>query len=306
MQTLLDFWAAYQSTVAFAMVNAFFALSTYAVLSVGILSFTTVTFAAFGGFLGARLVLLTGINPMLALPAAALAGAVLAYAIAIVFLRLDSHWMALASLALILVTRVVVINVPQVTGGVNGLSVPVTLPFVALVLLLVVAMIVFWRLSVSWYGIAARAVREDPAVAASLGIAPRRIQVIAFAISGAVGGLGGMLLALALQFLSPDTYFVNIAFTMIASVVLGGSYHWVGAIIGAAVFTALPVITQAIVPSIQDVANGVVLLLIMIFLPRGLVDPRAIRLRRAHRRAAAQGLPDAPAAPAPDVVGGAS
>ena len=125
--------------------------------------------------------------------------------------------------------------------------------------------------------------REDPAVAASLGIAPRRIQTIAFVISGAVGGLGGMLLALMLQFISPDTYFVNIAFTMIAAVVLGGSYHWIGAIIGAAVFTALPVVMQTFLPAIQDVANGVALLLIMIFLPRGLVDPRAIRLRRAAR-----------------------
>ncbi|HMA08248.1 MAG TPA: branched-chain amino acid ABC transporter permease [Ramlibacter sp.] len=301
MQALLDFWAAYRSTVAFAIVNSFFALSTYAVLSAGILSFATVTYAAFGGFLGARLVLTTGIDPMLALPAAAAAGALLAYVIALIFLRLESHWMALASLALILITRVVVINVPGVTGGVNGMSVPTPLPLALLALLLAVAVVVFWRLTVSWYGIAAQAVREDPAVASTLGIAPRSIQTIAFVISGAVGGLGGMLLAGVLQFLSPDTYFVNIAFTMIAGVVLGGSYHWVGAIIGAAVFTALPVITQAIVPDIQDVANGIVLLLIMIFLPRGLVDPRAIRLRRTAGKAAAE----APAHAAARAAGGA-
>jgi branched-chain amino acid transport system permease protein len=287
MQALLDFWAAYRSTVAFAIVNSFFALSTYAVLSAGILSFATVNYAALGGFVGARLVLATGMDPMFALPAAALAGTLLAWLITVVFLRLQSHWMALASLALILITRVIVINVPSVTGGVNGLSVPVTLPLASLVALLAAVMLVFHRLSVSWFGIAARAVREDPAVASSLGIVPKRIQTIAFLISGAVGGLGGMLLACALQFLSPDTYFVNIAFTMIAAVVLGGSYHWIGAIIGAAVFTALPVMAQAIVPSVQEAANGIVLLLIMIFLPRGRVDPRAIRLRRAARAAAA-------------------
>ena len=297
MQAIGDFWRAYQSTVAFAIVNAFFALSTYAVLSAGILSFATVTYAAMGGFIGARLVLQTGLDPLIVLPAAALAGALLAYLVALIFLRLESHWMALASLALILITRVIVINVPSVTGGVNGLSLPGSTPLAVLALLLAVAVAVFYRLSVSWYGIAARAVREDPAVASSLGIAPRRIQTIAFTISGAVGGLGGMLLALVLQFLSPDTYFVNIAFTMIAAVVLGGSYHWIGAIIGAAVFTALPVIAQAIVPSFQEVANGIVLLLIMIFVPRGLVDPRAIRLRRASRHAAQRPTPDA-AAPA--------
>lgn len=283
MPDLLDLLAGYQSTLAFAIVNAFFALSTYAVLSTGILSFATVTYAAFGGFLGARLVLQTGVDPLLALPAAALAGALLSYVVATIFLRLQSHWMALASLALILITRVIVVNAPGITGGVNGLSVPFTVSLLVLAVILAFAMAVFYRMSVSWYGIAARAVREDPAVASSLGIAPHRIQKIAFLISGAVGGLGGMLLAMVLQFVSPDTYFVNIAFTMIASVVLGGSYHWIGAIIGAGVFTALPVITQAIVPSVQEVANGVVLLLIMIFLPRGLVDPRAIKLRQAAR-----------------------
>ncbi len=283
MQALVDFWAAYRSTVTFATVNAVFALSTYAVLSAGILSFATVAYAAFGGFLGARLVLQTGIDPLLALPVAVAAGALLAYVVAAIFLRLESHWMALASLALILITRVVVINLPKATGGVNGMSVPVTLPLAGLAVLLAVLALVFHRLSVSWYGIASRAVREDPAVASTLGIAPKRIQRVAFVVSGAVGGLGGLMLALVLLFLSPDTYFINTAFTMIASVVLGGSYHWVGAIIGAVVFTSLPVVTQAIVPNFQEVANGIVLLLIMIFLPRGLIDPRAIRLRRAAR-----------------------
>src|ERR1019366_6808643 len=139
------------------------------------------------------------------------------------------------------------------------------------------AALVFWRLSASWYGIAARAVREDPAVAATLGISPRRIQTIAFVISGAVGGFGGMLLALMLQFLSPDTYFIDIAFSMIAAVVLGGSYHWAGAILGALVFTALPVVMQAVLPEFEKVLNGIALLAIMIFLPRGLIDPRALR-----------------------------
>ncbi len=283
MQAIADFWAAYQSTVGFAVVNAFFALSTYAVLATGVLSFATVAYAAFGGFIGAQLVLATGMAPLLALPVAGLAGAALAYLVGLLFLRLEGHWMALASLALVLITRVVVLNAPALTGGVNGLSVPFEVSLGALVMLLLIGMLVFHRLSVSWYGIASRAVREDPAVAASLGIVPRRVQTIAFVISGAVGGIGGMLLALMLQFLSPDTYFINIAFTMIAAVVLGGAYHWAGAIIGAAVFTVLPVVMQALVPDIQDVANGVALLLIMIFLPRGLFDPRAIRLRRSPR-----------------------
>ena len=283
MDALLDFWAAYESTLAFAVVNAFFALSTYAVMSTGILSFATVAFAAVGGFLGVQLLNQFGVPLWLALPASALGGCVASLLVSVVFLRLESHWLALASLALILITRILVLNAPGLTGGVNGLSVPLEAPLWLLLALLALVALVFWRLSVSWYGVAASAVREDPAVAASLGIGPKRLQLAGFAISGAVGGLGGMLLAMTLQFVSPETYYINIAFTMIAATVLGGSYHWAGAIVGALVFTALPVVMQAVVPQVQDMANGVALLVIMIVLPRGLVDPRAWRIRRALR-----------------------
>ena len=283
METLLDWWAAYESTVAFAIVNAFFALSTYAVMSTGLLSFATVAFAACGGFLGVQLLAALHWPLLLVLPASALGGAVASMLVALIFLRLESHWLALASLALILITRILVLNAPALTGGVNGLGVPIQAPTWLLFALLAAAALVFWRLSASWYGIAARAVREDPAVASSIGIAPKRLQFIAFAISGATGGIGGVLLAMVLQFLSPETYYINIAFTMIAATVLGGSYHWAGAIVGALVFTALPVVMQAVVPQVQDMANGVALLVIMIVLPRGLVDPRAWRIRRALR-----------------------
>ena len=279
METLLDLWAAYGSTIAFAMVNALFALSTYAVLSTGVLSFTTVVFAAVGGFLAAQSVAHLGIGLWPAFALAGIGGAVAGSVVAAAFLKLDSHWMALASLALVLITRVTVLNTPLLTGGVNGLVVPMSVPMGDLVILLALVAAVFWRLHRSWYGLAARAVREDAAVAS-----PRGIQFTAFVISGAVGGIGGAALAFTLQFISPETYFIGMAFTMIASTVLGGSFHWFGPIVGAAVFTALPVTMQSVLPAIEDVAKGVVLLVIMIFLPRGLVDPRAVGLRRAARR----------------------
>ena len=296
MEFGLDLWAAYGSTVAFAIVNAFFALSTYAVLSAGVLSFTTVVFSAVGGFLAAQMVGKFALPLPVAIATAAIGGGLASALVAAAFLKLESHWMALASLALVLITRVVALNAPVLTGGVNGLVVPQRISFPELLALLAVVAFVFHRLSASWYGLAARAVREDPAVAATMGISPRRIQFIAFVVSGLVGGLGGAALAFTLQFISPETYFIGIAFTMIASTVLGGSFHWAGSLIGAAIFTALPVVMQAIVPQIEDVAKGVALLLIMVFLPRGLIDPRAWGLRRAakaQRMAEAQRPADA-------------
>ncbi len=281
MEHLYDFWAINRTTVAYAMVNAFFALSTYAVLSAGFLSFGTVTFAAVGGFLGAQLVIKGVALPFVFL-ASAVGGTVCALLVAVVFLRLSSHWMALASLALVLITRVVVLNAPALTGGVIGLGIPIPLPMEWLTALLVLTVIGFYALYNSWFGIASRVLREDPAVAACMGVNLQKVQLVAFGISGFVGGLGGVLLALLLQYITPDTFFIGIAFTMIASAVLGGSYHWFGPVLGAAVYTVLPIASQAVVPQLQDLASGVVLLLIMIFLPRGLIDPRAIRLRKAR------------------------
>lgn len=284
MDTFLDLWAAYGSTFMFAVVNSFFALSTYAVLSTGVLSFTTVVFAAVGGFIAAQAVTHLGISVYLAFPLAAAGGGIASVLVAFAFLKLESHWMALASLALVLITRVTALNTPMLTGGVNGMVVPMTVSPLDLTILLAIVALIFFRLYRSWYGLASRAVREDAAVASTMGISPYKIQFIAFVISGLVGGIGGAALAFTLQFISPETYFIGIAFTMIASTVLGGSFHWFGPIVGAVVFTALPVTMQAIVPEIEDVAKGVVLLLIMIFVPRGLIDPRAVGLRRAARK----------------------
>lgn len=288
MEAILDFWAAYSATIAFGLVNSFIALSCYAVLSAGVLSFTTVMFAAVGGFCAAQLINLLALPPLVAFLFSGVAGGVAAAVIALIFLRLETHWMALASLALVLITRVVVLNTPSLTGGVQGMLVPVRASVLELTIALVITAFVFYRLHNSWYGLVTRAVREDPAVASTMGISTYRIQFIAFVISGAVGGIGGAALATTLQFISADTYFLALAFTMIASTVLGGSFHWFGPIVGAFVFTALPTTMQAVVPGIQDVAKGVVLLAIMIMLPRGLIDPRAFKLRRSRRQKEAE------------------
>jgi branched-chain amino acid transport system permease protein len=290
METIGYLYSAYQSTLAFGFVYAAMSLSCYAAMSAGILSFGTVAFAAVGGFVGIHLLSSTSLPLAFILPLTAVSGGIAAAFVAVILLRLQSHWMALASLALVLIVRILVLNAPrELTGGVVGMSVPATVPLWVVALVLAVLAVVFHRLTASWYGTAATAVREDPAVAASLGISPRRIQFIATVLSGAVGGVAGLVLAMLLQYVSPETYFVSLAFTMIASLVLGGSYHWAGAIVGAVVFTALPVVMQAVVPEVQDIAKGLVLLVIMIFLPRGLIDPRMIRgwiaRRRQHRAA---------------------
>ena len=276
MDGLGDLWAAYEGTFGLAMVNAMFALSCYATLAAGMLSFAAVIFGAAGGFLGVQLVLHTALPLGAVMLASGLAGLAVALALGAVLVRLDGKWLALASLALVMAMREVVLRVPALTGGANGLSVPVRLPLGWLALTLFVVMIGYRGLFHSWYGIATRVQRDDPTVAAGLGVDIGRMRLVAFGVSGFTGGVAGVLLALLLQFVSPDTFYVHLAFTTIAAVVLGGAYHWLGPVVGAGVFTVLPMLFQWLLPDVQDVAEGAVLLLAMIFLPRGLVDPRVL------------------------------
>ncbi len=272
-------WAAYGSTFCFILINTVLALSTYATLSAGVFSFATVVFAACGGFAAAHMVA-AGYPVVLVLLGAGVVGAMLSAFVVVALARLESHWLALASLALVLITRVVVLNMPSVTGGVNGKSIAEAIHPAVLIAVVVVIGYGFHRLRRSWYGMASAAVREDHNVAAAMGINPARVRMIAFVISGAVGGVGGAMLAMTLQFISPDTYFVGLAFSTMAAAVLGGYSHWAGALVGAAIYTALPSVVQTVIPDFEDIAKGVVLLLVMVYLPRGIVDPSAWRRRR--------------------------
>jgi len=98
-------------------------------------------------------------------------------------------------------------------------------------------------------------------------------------VSGALAGLAGVIYANLVQFLSPDTFYVNVAFIMLAAVVLGGAHHWFGALVGALVFTLLPDVLRQYLDEGENIVNGVLLIVIMIYLPRGLVDPTR-RVRR--------------------------
>lgn len=277
---MLGFLREYQSAFEFVGAQALFALSTFVALWAGMLSFAAVAFGALGGFAAARIDVDHGIPFILSLLIGAAVGGVAALVLSLVLLKLESHWMALATLALILITRVLVLNLPSVTGGSTGMSVPGKANDWWLVGVLLVVGWSLSRLRHSRFGMAATAVREDPNVAAASGIDIGAIRRSAFVASGVLGGLGGVFLANFLRYISPDTFYISLAFTMIAAVVLGGAYHWSGAILGALVFGLLPEFLRVYLAEGDEIVNGFVLLVVMVFLPRGLIDPRRLRSRK--------------------------
>jgi branched-chain amino acid transport system permease protein len=277
-----------QSATMFAMAGAVLALSTYVKLWTGLLSFATVTFAAVGAFGSVWLYNETGLGLWGSLLVSSLAGGIIGLIVGRVFLRLSSHWLALATVALVLITRVFVVNLGEYTGGSAGEVVPYTITMPQMAVMLVAVCFLLFLLKRSKFGVAADTTREDPAVAAALGVPVARVKVVAFGLSGAIGAVGGAMLASKLSYIDPNTFYVDLSVTIIASVVLGGAYHWFGSVIGAAVFTGMPVYISQYITEGQSIINGVLLLAIILFLPGGLIDPLRWRRLREKRRPRAQ------------------
>lgn len=299
------------STLEFGVVFGLLALSLFSALSTGLLSLASITFAACGAFFFVHLGDRLDFPPVLVLLGAAVIGGVAALVLSVLLLHLESHYIAMATIAVVLMTRVAVLNLPAVTGGVNGTAVFEQLSPLYIAGALLVSVWVFARLRRSRYGLAAEIAREDTTVAATLGIKVRSLRTVSFVISGCVGGLAGALLATLYGYLDADTFFMDLAFVALAAVVLGGAFHWAGALVGGIVFTILPELLRGWFDQADQILNGLILVVIMIFLPRGLVDPlrwKSITDRFRGRRGSVPPDPGAGSdgGPAPAMPEGAS
>lgn len=276
---------AWLTTLQFAGVNALFALAIYASLWTGVLSLAPVFFGAVSAFTFGYLAGVVGLPPVLGLLLGIALGAALGAVTAGLIIRLDSHYLAMATIAMVLIGRVLVLNLTEYTGGAAGTLVPGDLgTWVWLIGTLVIAGYVMSRLAGSRFGLAADAVREDPAVAQTLAISPRQIQFVGFILSGALGGAAGVFQSSFLQYIGPDTFYTHLGFVTLAAVVLGGAFHWAGPVVGAIAFTILPELLREPMGEYDRVVTGVALVLIIIYMPRGLVDVRRLRLLRDRTR----------------------
>lgn len=229
-------------------------------------------------------------SPLAAMAAAVLGAAVVAYLIARPILRLRGHSLTMATLGLGIIVNMVLINEVQWTGGPDGMPVEPLAVFghavegmatwYALVaVLLFIAVLLSLNLYSSPAGRALRGLHGSEVAARATGVDVVSYKVRAFVASAVFTSLAGCLTAHYLGFITPSlsgfTYSVELA-TM---VVLGGMASTFGAVLGAALLTVLP---QALggLHEYEMMCFGLILMLTMIFLPKGLVPTLAEALHR--------------------------
>lgn len=262
-------------------INALLALSIYLTLACGQLSLANAAFMGIGAYLGAVLTLNAGWPFWAVIVAAVIVPMLVAVLVGLPSLRLRGVFLAIATLGLGEVLRVVIVNL-RATGGAEGISsIPVKTHDWHLALALAVALYLTWRLRGSRMGYAFEAIREDETVARTMGINTTRYKLIAFVLSAALAGLAGVLKAHLFRAITPGDYGFVQAVDILTFAVVGGSASFLGPALGAVLLTALPELLRSNV--LRDVVNfeagwqtlflnGVILLLVILFLPNGLVS----------------------------------
>ena len=212
---------------------------------------------------------------VLALPLSVLGAGVIALIAGWPTLRLHSHYFALATLALAALANLVALNWEALTGGANGLigfgrGLPHGVLLLALVWFCLIAMVVVQaRLFSGTWGERARLVREAPLVAASRGIDAGRWRLAAFAIGGALAGGAGAAAACLNGVVSPEATGFPLMVLCLTLVVLGGSRHAMGAVLGAALAVCLPELLRDF-QGAWLLAYAAASLLVILFAPAGL------------------------------------
>ncbi len=211
----------------------------------------------------------------LAFIVAVLASASAAALVAGPILRLQSHYFALATLALASLVSLVAVNAENLTGGANGLigfaaGLPRGTVLLALVwILLIAGVLAYAALFRGPLGEKARLLREAPLAAATLGIDGARWRFAAFAIGGAIAGLAGACSASLSGVVSPEVAGFPIMLICLTSVVLGGVRHPMGAVLGAALAVCLPELFRGL-EGAWLLAYAAATLAVVLWAPQGL------------------------------------
>jgi len=246
----------------------------------------------------------------LLLPASAVLAAGLGCLLGAPTLRLRGDYLAVVTLAFGELIRLLLNNLghpANLTNGARGISqiddlqiaglhfgrpldlfagvrlAPVTLHAYLFLVLVLLALLICVRLDDSRLGRAWKALREDEMAAQAMGLDTHRLKLLAFAVGAGFGGVAGCLFAEFQGYVSPESFSLQESVLIVAMVVLGGSGHVPGVVLGALLLSVLPEALRYLTGPLQAWSDGrldaailrqllvaVVMVGVMLWRPRGL------------------------------------
>jgi len=259
----------------------------------GQISLGHAAFFGIGAYSSAILPAHFGWPSALALVFGALFSGVLALILARLIFRFKGHYLAMVTLGLGIIVSVILTNETAWTGGPDGMAVqdldllghklPGDRSWLGLTGFLLILCV--WgtiNLMESPFGRALRALHGSETAAAAAGVDLARYKMAVFALSAVPTSIMGSLTAHYVGFVTPNLAGFTHSIEMLTMVVLGGMASIYGSVLGAVLLTALPQLL-ATLDGWETVALGAILVITMIFLPKGIVPTLTVYLGKHSR-----------------------
>ena len=263
----------------------------------GQFSFGGVMFFGTGAYTSSILLTTFGIPPIIGIVFAIIAGALLGFIVGFMSFRsgLKGSYFALITLAFAELLRVLA-NSVEFTGGGVGLfltyapglkdlqfKTPTGFYYFALLLMLISIVIALW-LERSRFGAQLVAIRENEEAAEALGINTLKCKIYAIMIMGAMGGAAGTFYAQKYLYLDPPiAYSIHLSVEMLLVTIVGGMGTVFGPLIGAFVLHIVNEIARHFIdtPGLSLIVYGVILIVIISYLPNGLIELFRKRMKKS-------------------------
>ena len=242
----------------------------------GYLDFGHVAFFGIGAYITGILMLKLGIPFFPAMFTGAILSGITAVVVGIPTMRLKGAYFAIAMLVFAEALKHVALELDEITGGGNGLSLPIytNYPFFYYMMLSTVLLVVgitYW-FERSKFGLALMAIREAELAAEVSGVNTFYCKLIAFGISAFIAGIVGGIYAYWMSFFYPgDAFNVLTTVHMIIMAFLGGAGTILGPIIGATFLAAIEEFLWAEFKYTYLIIVGFIVVVVVLYIPRGIV-----------------------------------
>jgi len=220
---------------------------------------------------------------VIAIFAAAIFATLVGILIGIPTLRLKGDYLAIATLGLAEIIRVIIMNM-QITNGAAGIwGIPRFMNWELMCFFMVVTILCISNFLKSSHGRACISIREDEIAAESMGINITKYKAMAFAIGAFFAGIAGAVYSSNFHFINPGVFDFEKSIDILVIVVLGGMGSITGSIIAAVILAVANAALQA-VANLRMIIYSVMLVCIMIFRPQGIMGSKEITLDKLIRK----------------------
>lgn len=226
-------------------------------------------FMAVGAYVSAIATVKLGLPFIVAIVFGAAAAGFLGFLIGIPTLRLNGDYLAIATLGLGEIIRIVILNVPYVGGASGFMGIPRYTNFAWAFFMCLFTLFFIKNFVNSSHGRACISIRENEIAAEAMGIDTTKYKVLAFTIGAAFAGVAGALFSHYFYIAHPASFTFMMSFNYLTMVVMGGLGSITGSIAGAVILTFVSAVLASW-PEWRMIVYSLVLILLMIYRPQGL------------------------------------